>query len=116
MIGFPLVVAIVVDCFGQLEYPVLVYDGFTTDSMFENTVQDTVHFTPLKAYFSKAFILAFTGSLLIYGLYYLFSQWSKEPVLTVPLTGITCYLGMLITNPYNPFQYLKNDQVITNEI
>ncbi|WP_440895944.1 hypothetical protein ACS127_15605 [Amphibacillus sp. Q70] len=116
MIALPLIVATVVDHFGSLDYPVLVYDGYTTDVMADNQNLDTFHFITLKTYFSKAFLLAFTSSLLIYGLYYFFSQWSREPILTALLTGITCYLGLLIQNPYNPFQYLKIDQVITKEI
>lgn len=116
MIALPLILATVVDHFGSLDYPVLVYEGYTTDVMVDNQNLDTFHFITLKTYFSKAFLLAFTSSLLIYGLYYFFSQWSREPILTALLTGITCYLGLLIQNPYNPFQYLKIDQVITKEI
>ncbi|WP_440895945.1 hypothetical protein ACS127_15610 [Amphibacillus sp. Q70] len=116
MITLPLIMATVVDHFGSLDYPVLVYDGYTTDVMADNQNLDTFHFITLKTYFSKAFLLAITSSLLIYGLYYFFSQWSREPILTALLTGITCYLGLLIPAPYNPFQYLKIDQVITQEI
>lgn len=116
MIALPLIVATVVDHFGSLDYPVLVYDGYTTNRMIDNENLDTFHFITLNNYLSKAFFLAFTSSLLIYGLYYFFSRWSREPILTTLLTGVTCYLGLLISSPYNPFQYLKIDLVITNEI
>src|SRR5699024_2442608 len=70
MIALSLVVATVVDHFGSLDYPVLVYDGYTTNRMIDNENLDTFHFITLNNYLSKAFFLAFTSSLLIYGLYY----------------------------------------------
>lgn len=116
MIGVPLIVATLFDQFGSLDYPVLVYDGYTTNSMMENEVLDTFHFITLRMYFLKALLLACASSFMIYGLYFLVSQWSKEPILTVILTGVVCYLGLLLPSPYNPFQYLMIDQVITKEI
>lgn len=116
MIGVPLIVATLFDQFGSLDYPILIYDGYTTNTMMENEVLDTFHFITLRMYFLKAILLGFASSLMIYGLYYLFSQWSKEPILTAISTVAVCYLGLLIKSPYNPFQYLMIDQVITKEI
>ena len=116
MIGLPLIVATLFDQFGSLDYPVLVYDGYTTNSMTDNEVLDTFHFITLRMYFLKALLLTFMSSFMVYSLYYFFSQWSKEPILTVILTGSICYLGLLLRSPYNPFQYLMIDQVITKEI
>ena len=39
--------------FGDLKYPILVYDGYTTEYMNRNIVEDTFHFIPLRKIFNS---------------------------------------------------------------
>ncbi|RDW20064.1 hypothetical protein CWR48_04895 [Oceanobacillus arenosus] len=115
MIGVPLLVGTVMRGFGSLEYPILVYDGVTTGSKVLNE-DDAFHFIALKEYLAQTLLFTIVASLFIYSLYYLVSQFSKEPIFNVIIIGILSFVGMQIQHPYNPFSYLRIDKVITHEI
>lgn len=116
MIGTPLLVGTIMHGLGHLDYPLLVYDGYTTGYMEQNAVEDTFHFITLKGYFFKTMGFTLGLSLLIYSMYYLVSQFSKEPIFNSIIIGILCFVGMQVKHPYNPFSYLDIDKVISHEI
>lgn len=116
MIGVPLLVGTIIHGLGDLDYPVLVYDGYTTEYMEQNAVEDTFHFITLKEYLFKTIGFTLVLSLLIYSMYYLVSQFSKEPIFNSIIIGTLCFVGMQVKHPYNPFSYLDIDKVISHEI
>ncbi|WP_042220664.1 ABC-2 family transporter permease [Oceanobacillus manasiensis] len=116
MIVAPLIVGTLMHGFGYLDYPVLIYDGYTTEDMWKNAMEDTFHFITLQEYLSKTVWFALAMSLLIYSLYYLVSQFSKEPIFNTIIIGVICFVGMQFQHPYNPFSYLDIDKVISHEI
>lgn len=116
MIGTPLIVGSVMHGFGHLDYPVLVYDGFTSEYMQQNKIEDTFHFITLKKYLLQTLALTLVMSTFIYMVYYLVSHFSKEPIVNLIFVGVLIFIGMLITHPYNPFSYLNIDQVLSHEI
>ncbi|MFD1174554.1 ABC transporter permease [Oceanobacillus picturae] len=116
MIGVPLLLGTIMHGFGHLDYPVLVYDGPNSEATALNPMEDTFHFISLQEYLTKTLWFTLVMSLLIYSLYYLVSQFSKEPIFNTIIIGILCFVGMLINYPYNPFSYLDIDKVISHEI
>ncbi|HEY4602166.1 MAG TPA: hypothetical protein VIG73_12935 [Cerasibacillus sp.] len=116
MLGVPIAVGTIMHGFGDLKYPILVYDGYTTEYMNRNIVEDTFHFIPLQKYLTQTLVLAIVMSLLIYTMYFLVSQFIKEPIFNMIIVGILTFVGTLISHPYNPFSYIDTDKVITHEI
>ncbi|GAQ18260.1 hypothetical protein OPHB3_2199 [Oceanobacillus picturae] len=116
MIGAPLIVGTLMHGFGHLDYPVLIYDGYTTEDMWKNAVEDTFHFITLQEYLVKTVWFTLVMSLLIYSFYYMISQFSKEPIFNTIIISILCFVGMQVQHPYNPFSYLNIDKLISHEI
>lgn len=116
MLGVPIAVGTMMHGFGNLKYPILVYDGYTTEYMNRNIVEDTFHFIPLQKYLAQTLVFAVVMSLLIYTMYFLVSQFIKEPIFNMIIVGFLTFVGTLISHPYNPFSYLDIDKVITHEI
>jgi ABC-2 type transport system permease protein len=116
MLAVPVGLGSIVHGFGDLDYPILVYDGYSSEFMEVNAEEDTFHFITLQEYLTQTLVFAVAISLFIYSIYFLIAQFSKEPILNVIVTGIITYGGTLLTHPYNPFSYLDIDQVMTNEI
>lgn len=116
MIGIPLITGSLMHGFGHLDYPVLVYDGYTTEYMQQNMVEDTFHFITLKEYLLQTLRFAIVISLFIYSMYFLISHFSKEPIFNMMIVGVLMFIGMLIVHPYNPISYLNIDQVLSHEI
>lgn len=116
MFLIPIITGAITHGWGSLDYPVLVYDGYTSESMRTNTVEDTFHFIPLKKYLLKTMTLSIIIGFLIYSIYFLISQFSKEPILNVIIVGVFSYLMMKQLHPINPFSYLDTDKIITQEI
>ncbi|BAC12229.1 hypothetical conserved protein [Oceanobacillus iheyensis HTE831] len=116
MIAIPILVGTIIGGFGDLDYPVLVYDGYTTEYMEVNAVEDTFHFITLQEYLIRTFLFTVFMSLFIYSIYYFISQFIKEPIFNVILVGLIVFGVTLIQHPYNPLSYLDMDKVLTNEV
>lgn len=116
MLCVPLLVGTMIHGLGDMDYPILIYDGYTTESMERNVMEDTFHFMTIQKYFLQSIVLAICMSLLIYSMYFLISQYSKEPILNMIIIGLLSFVSTFISHPYNPFSYLDTDKVITHEI
>lgn len=116
MVAVPLLAGTFMHGLGNLDYPVLVYDGYSTEYMERNVVEDTFQFITLKEYLLQTFLFTIVLSVFIYTLYFLVSQFIKEPIFNLVIVGALVILGGLITHPYNPFSYVDIDPVLSHEI
>ncbi|SEN92047.1 ABC-2 type transport system permease protein [Amphibacillus marinus] len=115
MVGIPIIVAMIVSSFGQLDYPVLVYE-LPNQTLEFASINDAFHFIPLNTYLRQTILLALASSLFIYALYNVCSLFGKEPIITTIMTVIICYLGMNFAHSLNPFSYLDTNRILTQLI
>lgn len=116
MLTIPMFVGAMMHGWGNPDYPILVYDGYTTEHMQTNAVENSFHFITLKKYLFNTIILSISISLLIYSIYFFISQFSKEPIFNVVIVGVLSYVAAKQFQPFNPFSYLDTDKVMTHEI
>lgn len=116
MLAIPMFVGSIVHGWGDFDYPILVYDGYTTEYMQTNAVEDSFHFITLQRYILDTLVLSIGISLLMYSIYFFISQFIKEPIFNVLIVGLLSYAAASQMHPFNPFSYLDTDKVITHEI
>lgn len=116
MVAIPMFVGAIVHGWGDLDYPILVYDGYTTEYMQTNATEDTFHFITLQKYLLDTLMLTIGISLLIYSIYFFISQFIKEPIFNVLIVGLFAYAATSQMHPFNPFSYLDTDKVVTHEV
>lgn len=121
LLSVPLLLSLLTRGLGSLAFPVLVYDGpdlssFNGRTPVASADYDTFTFIPLSEYFFQSGMVAAGLAIAGYSLYFLLSFWLRHPGVTL-LTTIVVSLGIgyVWQSPYNPFQYLSIDRIVTQQ-
>lgn len=120
-LAVPLLLSLFTRGLGSLAFPVLVYDGpdmsaFNGRTPVTSADYDTFTFIPLSEYFMQSSVMAIGMAVAGFSLYFLLSFWLRNPGVTLLATvGISLGAGYLWQSPYNPFQYLAIDRIVTQQ-
>ncbi|WP_432352071.1 ABC transporter permease subunit [Sporosarcina sp. A2] len=121
--GLPFLCSLLTKGIGSFQFPVLVYEGgkenpFGSEFNALNPETDLFHFIPFQTYFLKAIVLGILLTLVLLGLYTLYSLLIKSAIGTVVMTGGTAAVGWILlkTSPYNPFTYLDIHGVLNGTL
>lgn len=120
-LSIPVLLSLMTRGIGSLNFPVLVYDGpnledFVGRTPVTSAEYDTFQFIPLSDYFIQSALLTLGLAIAGFSLYFFLSFWLRHPGATLIVTvGISLAVGSLWVSPYNPFQYLALDRIITQQ-
>lgn len=120
-LSVPLLLSLLTRGLGSLKFPVLVYDGpnladFVGRTPVGSPDYDTFKFIPLSEYLTQSSLLALGLAVAGFSLYFLLSFWLRHPGATLLATVvISLGIGSLWESPYNPFQYLAIDRIVTQQ-
>lgn len=121
LLSVPLLLSLITRGLGSLKFPVLVYDGPNLDDFVGRTPvpsadYDTFRFIPLSEYLTQSALLTLGLAVAGFSLYFLLSFWLRHPGATLLATVvISLGVGSLWESPYNPFQYLAIDRILTQQ-
>ena len=121
--AMPFLLSLFTKGMGSFQFPVLLYEGGTEnpfDSKYNalDPEKDLFHFIPFETYFLKALILGILLTLVLLGVYTLYSLLVRSPLVTMILTGSTAAVAWKLfnTTPYNPFTYLDIHGILNGAI
>lgn len=121
--GLPFLCSLLTEGVGSFQFPVLVYEGgkvnpFGSEFNALNPETDLFFFIPFQTYFLEALVLGVLITLVLLGLYTLYSLLIKSAIGAVVLTGGTAAVAWTLfkTSPYNPFTYLDIHSVLNRTL
>ncbi|WP_062354406.1 ABC transporter permease [Bacillus kwashiorkori] len=120
MLLLPIVISLFTKGVGDLDYPILVYDGNPAleTATTLNSLADSFHFINMGTYLLESVILTVLLIFFLYTFYYVVSLFFPNPTISFIIVGVVCILGIVVLpkSSFNPFIYLDTHQIINGAV